>query len=106
MSLIKKPRNAAAAAASATDKNIWNALSALYVYFIVRCPQMACRFAQKISRHVQKAGHLVHLKGCYGRIASRHVHFGVVLLKINTFCIVIDKRQVVRYILQIVMLNL
>jgi len=47
---------------------------------------MACRFAQMISRHVQKAG-------CYGRIASRHVHFGVVLLKIY---IVIDKRQVVR----------
>jgi len=57
---------------------------------------MACRFAQKISRHVQK-------EGCNGRIASRHVHFGVVLLKIY---IGIDKRQVVRYILKIVMLNL
>jgi len=64
---------------------------------------MACRFAQKISRHVQKAGRSVHLKGCYGWIPSRHVHFGVVLLKIY---IVIDKRQVVRYILQTVMLNL
>jgi len=34
---------------------------------------------------------------------SRHVHFGVVMQKIY---IVIDKRQVVRYILQIVMLKL
>jgi len=24
--------------------------------FFVRCPQMACRFAQKICRHVHKAG--------------------------------------------------
>jgi len=74
-------------------------LICLICLFFVRCPQTACRFAQKISQHVQKA----HLKGCYGRIASRHVHFGVVLLKIY---LVMDKRQVVRYILQIVMLNL
>jgi len=64
---------------------------------------VAFRFAQKISRHVQKAGRKVHLKSFFGRIASRHVYFGVVLLKIY---IVFDKRQVVRYILQIVMLNL
>ena len=39
---------------------VWNALTALYVYYFVRCPSTVCCSAQNRSRRVQKAGRYVH----------------------------------------------
>jgi len=43
-----------------SNLKLWNALTALYVYFFVRCPHTACCSAQNRSRRVQKAGRYVH----------------------------------------------
>ena len=41
--------------ASGECRNMERLICLISCCFFVRCPQMACRFAQKISRHVQKA---------------------------------------------------